>query len=168
VITISPERISSRMIQYPWYIQHLQIIYPEFPDGCRENQEIMYRTPFDVDILDDSMIGLVQDGLDHCLQVLVLQFATRLNNELLKHVFECLANLWHDGSNCKVFKIKLLSGRWREEDILFQLMHDMIHLCPLGQLTVEYYGQIIDKKTILEWYNSLDNPSHRGFHRQIR
>jgi hypothetical protein len=155
VVNVSLERISGRMIQFPSYIEHLQIMYPEVPDGCRENQEILYRTAFGVDILDDSMIGLVQDCNNRCLQMLVLQFPSCLNNELLRHVFEWLANLWHDGSTCTVFKIKLLSGRSREEIILFDLMFEMILLCPPVQITVEYPGTIIDKKAVVEWRNSL-------------
>jgi hypothetical protein len=150
VITVSQERISGSMIQYPWYIKHLHIIYPGIPDGSRKNQEIMYRPH----ILDDTIIGLVKHGPDQCLQVLVLQFATTLNIQQLKRVFRCLTNLWLHGSTCKVYKIKLLSGPWREADILFPLMLDMICECPPVQLTVEINGRVINRMSVWDWYQT--------------
>jgi hypothetical protein len=139
VITISPQRISRTMIKYPWHIEHLQIIYPWDITGVM------------LDIIDNSMIGLDQDGSDHCLQVLVLQFSGPLTDIPLKRVFECLAKLYHGGSNIGVINIKLLNARFQAEDLLFQLMLELVELCPSVQLTVEYYGRVHNNKTILEW-----------------
>jgi hypothetical protein len=155
VITISPQRKSRPIIKYPWYIEHLQIIYPQLLEDCLDNQQIVDDpvaiTDLMLDIIDSSMIGLDEDGSDHCLQVLVLQFAGPLTNIPLKRVFECLANLYHGGSNIGVINIKLLNARCQAEDLLFQLMVELVELCPSVQLTVEYYGRVDNNKTILEW-----------------
>jgi hypothetical protein len=164
VITVSQERISGSMIQYPWYIKHLQIIYPGIPDGCRKNQKIMYRKH----ILDDTIIGLVKHGPNQCLQVLVLQFATTLNIQQLKRVFRCLTNLWLHGSTGIVYKIKLLSGPLRGEDILYPLMLDMICKCNRVQLTVEIKGEVIDRDSIWDWFETLDSDSLRELMHRLR
>jgi hypothetical protein len=155
VITISPQRTSRTMIKYPWHIERLQIIYPQLLEDCLDNQQTV-DDPVDItglmlDIIDNSMIGLDEDVSDHRLQVLVLQFAGPLTQNSLKRVFECLAKLYHGGSNIRVINIKLLNARFQAEGLLFQLMFELIQLRLSVQLTVEYYGRVQNNKTILEW-----------------